>query len=38
MRFLSQDELHVNDKCAKSQAQKAYAKNQEHPNLNVHTC
>jgi hypothetical protein len=29
--FLSQDKLHVNDKCAKIQAQKAYTKNQEHP-------
>jgi hypothetical protein len=27
MEFLSQDKLHVNDKCAKIQAQKAYTKN-----------
>ncbi len=26
MKFLSQDKLHVNDKCAKIQAQKAYTK------------
>jgi hypothetical protein len=38
MKFLSQDKLHVNDKCAKIQAQKAYTKNQEHPNLTVRTC
>ena len=26
MKFLSRDKLHVNDKCAKMQAQKAYTK------------
>ena len=26
MKFLSQDKLHINDKCAKIQAQKAYTK------------
>jgi hypothetical protein len=34
MKFLSQDELHVNDKCAKIQALKSYTKNQ----LTIYQC
>jgi hypothetical protein len=37
MEFLSQDKLHVNAKCAKILAQKAYTKNQEHP-IYQHVC